>query len=208
MSPQVLLPIAAPALVASAAMRIAARMRWYVPQRQTLVIASSISASVGFGFLPSSAAAAMIWPDWQYPHCGTSSASHAFCTGWSPAADKPSMVTILSVGSTALTGIEQERCTSPLMCTEHAPHCAIPQPYFVPVSPTCSRRTQSKGISSSTFTSMTSPLTLSFVTHNTPRCGVRAPADTVTALRSRHVFTADYDSQEKPPFTIPRSDLG
>src|SRR5215208_3169257 len=31
-------------------------------------IASSISASVGCGLLASSAAADMIWPDWQYPH--------------------------------------------------------------------------------------------------------------------------------------------
>jgi len=30
-----------------------------------LVIASSMSASVGFGFFFKSAAAAMIWPDWQ-----------------------------------------------------------------------------------------------------------------------------------------------
>src|SRR5438552_1462778 len=48
-----------------AAMWTAARIRWYVPQRQMLVIDSSMSASVGFGFLRSSAAAAMICPDWQ-----------------------------------------------------------------------------------------------------------------------------------------------
>jgi hypothetical protein len=36
-----------------------------VPQRQMLVIAASMSASLGFGFFASSAAAAMIWPDWQ-----------------------------------------------------------------------------------------------------------------------------------------------
>ena len=40
-------------------------------------IASSMSASVGFGLAASSALADMIWPDWQYPHCGTSSASQA-----------------------------------------------------------------------------------------------------------------------------------
>jgi hypothetical protein len=42
-----------------------------------LVIASSMSASVGSGFAASSAAAAMIMPLWQKPHCGTSSATHA-----------------------------------------------------------------------------------------------------------------------------------
>src|SRR5947209_6168305 len=36
-----------------------------VSQRQMLVIAASISASLGFGFFLSSAAAAMICPDWQ-----------------------------------------------------------------------------------------------------------------------------------------------
>ena len=29
----------------------------------------------------------MIWPDWQYPHCGTSSATQAFCTGCELSAD-------------------------------------------------------------------------------------------------------------------------
>jgi hypothetical protein len=45
------------------------------------------------------------------------------------------MVMILSVALTSFTRIEQERCTSPLMCTEHAPHWAMPQPYLVPVRP-------------------------------------------------------------------------
>src|SRR5258708_21395944 len=72
------------------------------------------------------------------------------------------MVTILSLALTAESGTEQERITSPLMCTEHAPHCATPQPYLVPVSPTCSRITQSRGVSLSTSTSRTLPLMLSF----------------------------------------------
>src|SRR5471030_2186917 len=72
------------------------------------------------------------------------------------------MVTILSVALMLLTAMEQERRTSPLMCTEQAPHCATPQPYFVPVSPTCSRMTQSRGVSSSTCTSRVLPLILSF----------------------------------------------
>jgi hypothetical protein len=36
-----------------------------VPQRQILVIASSMSASLGLGFFLSIAATAMICPDWQ-----------------------------------------------------------------------------------------------------------------------------------------------
>ena len=50
---------------ALAASWIAARTSWNVPQRQMLVIAASMSASVGFGFCASSAAAAMIMPHWQ-----------------------------------------------------------------------------------------------------------------------------------------------
>ena len=72
------------------------------------------------------------------------------------------MVTILSLAFTAESGIEQERCASPLMCTEQAPHCAMPQPYFVPVGPTISRMTQSSGVSGSACTSRTLPLMLSF----------------------------------------------
>ena len=40
--------------------------------------------------------------------------------------------------------------------------CAIPQPYFVPVRPTCSRMTHKSGVSASTSTSRMLPLMLSF----------------------------------------------
>ena len=50
---------------AFAAAWMAARTCWKVPQRQMLVIASSMSASVGFGLSLSSAATAMIMPLWQ-----------------------------------------------------------------------------------------------------------------------------------------------
>ncbi len=49
----------------AAAARIAARRRGYVPQRQTLPIAASISASLGRRFFASSAAAAISMPLWQ-----------------------------------------------------------------------------------------------------------------------------------------------
>src|ERR1051326_7424587 len=71
------------------------------------------------------------------------------------------MVTILSVGLIDESGTEQERITSPLMCTEQAPHCAMPQPNLVPVRPICSRITHSSGVSGSACTSRFSPLTLS-----------------------------------------------
>ena len=75
--------------------------------------------------------------------------------------DSPSMVTILSVDLTSFTRIEQERCTSPLMCTEQAPHWPIPQPYLVPVRPSCSRNTHNSGVSPSTTMLMALPFTFS-----------------------------------------------
>src|SRR5579871_3034786 len=43
-------------------------------------------------------------------------------------------------------GVMQERVASPLMCTVHAPQSAMPQPNFVPVMFSVSRRTHNKGI--------------------------------------------------------------
>src|ERR1700688_1211417 len=48
------------------------------------------------------------------------------------------------------TGVLQERTGRPSRCTVQAPHCATPQPYFVPVRPRCSRKTQSRGVEGST----------------------------------------------------------
>ena len=50
---------------ALAAAWIASRTCWKVPQRQMLVMAASMSASVGLGFSLRSAATAMIMPVWQ-----------------------------------------------------------------------------------------------------------------------------------------------
>src|SRR6187455_1146125 len=95
------------------------------------------------------------------------------------------MVTILSLGFTAESGTEQERCTSPLMCTEQAPHCATPQPYLVPVRPTCSRITHNSGVSGSACTSRTLPLMLSFAMRSLAKDFFRA----VAIRRSPRVLT-------------------
>src|SRR4051812_44600205 len=71
------------------------------------------------------------------------------------------MVTIFWLSETALTGSEQERVAAPSIWTVQAPHWAMPQPYFVPVMPSCSRITHSSGVSGSTSTVWTVPLTLS-----------------------------------------------
>src|SRR6516164_860029 len=54
----------------------------------------------------------------------------------------------------------QERNGIPFRCTVHAPHKALPQPNFVPVMPSTSRKTHSKGMSPSTSTSCSTPLTV------------------------------------------------
>src|SRR3989441_2191412 len=123
------------------------------------VIAVSMSASEGCGFFASSAAAAMIWPDWQYPHCGTSSAIQARCTGCARFLERPSIV-VTRLPATAATGSTQVRVATPSRCTVQAPHCAMPQPNLVPVSPSVSRSTQRSGVSGATVTVWRLPLTV------------------------------------------------
>src|SRR5262249_13639279 len=65
---------------------------------------------------------------------------------------------VICLPSAALTGITQERTALPSTCTVHAPHCAMPQPYLVPVRPTCSRIAHSRGVLALTSTSMDLPL--------------------------------------------------
>src|SRR5665811_1834323 len=73
----------------------------------------------------------------------------------------PSIVVIcLPVAS--LTGTLQERTAMPSIWTVQAPHCAMPQPYLVPVRPIFSRIAQSSGVSGSTSTSNALPLIVRF----------------------------------------------
>src|SRR6266478_2146363 len=115
------------------------------------LMAVSISASVGLGFFASSATADIICPDWQYPHCGTSSSIQALCTAWLPSAERPSMV-VTFFPDTLEIGVIHERVASPLMCTVQAPHSAMPHPNFVPVLLSVSRSTHSSGMSGLTST--------------------------------------------------------
>jgi hypothetical protein len=50
------------------------------------------------------------------------------------------------------TGVEQERTGDPSTWTVQAPQSPAPQPNFVPVSCSVSRRTQSNGVSGDTLT--------------------------------------------------------
>src|SRR5437870_12253679 len=65
---------------------------------------------------------------------------------------------VICLPTPALTGMTQERMARPSTCTVHAPHCATPHPYLVPVSPTCSRIAHNSGVLGSTFTSLVLPL--------------------------------------------------
>jgi hypothetical protein len=59
----------------------------------------------------------------------------------------------------AETGVTQDRVGSPSTWTVQAPHCEIPQPYFVPVNCSVSRKTQSSGVSGLTSTVRGFPFT-------------------------------------------------
>src|SRR5258708_27720809 len=112
-------------------------------------MAESICSSVGFGVFVSSAAADIICPGWQYPHCGTCSAIQARCTACELFADRPSIVVIFFV-PTAETAVWQDRTASLSRCTVQAPQSPIPQPYFVPVIFSLSRKTHNNGVSGET----------------------------------------------------------
>ena len=55
--------------------------------------------------------------------------------------------TIMTDPETAEIGNIQERTGTPSTCTVQAPHCAMPQPYLVPVNFSLSRSTHNRGIS-------------------------------------------------------------
>jgi hypothetical protein len=74
-----------------------------------------------------------------------------------PSGLSPSIVVIFFPAA-AETGVWHDRTATPLRCTVHAPHCATPQPNFVPVSWRCSRITQSSGVSGGTSTVRGFPL--------------------------------------------------
>ena len=69
---------------------------------------------------------------------------------------------VIFLPTASLTGTPQERIATPSICTVQAPHCAMPQPYLVPVRPIFSRITHSSGVSGSTSTSKVLPLMVRF----------------------------------------------
>src|SRR6202171_3742913 len=70
-----------------------------------------------------------------------------------------SIVVFLEVPMLSI-GVTQERMAAPSTCTVQAPQSAMPQPNFVPVMPSTSRNTHNRGVSPSTSTVRSTPLTL------------------------------------------------
>src|SRR5579863_3746089 len=69
------------------------------------------------------------------------------------------VVTLLP--ATCDTGVEHDRIALPSTCTVQAPHSPAPQPNFVPVNSSVSRRTQRRGVSGETVIFFSLPLTRS-----------------------------------------------
>src|SRR6266478_5531015 len=99
-------------------------------------------------------------------------------TGVAPIAS----IVVTSDLPTPAIGMIQERTATPSMCTVQAPQSAMPQPNFVPVMPSTSRNTHKSGVSLSTSTVRSTPLTLIVVAMATSR---------LFAYRCPTLFTAD-----------------
>jgi hypothetical protein len=69
---------------------------------------------------------------------------------------------VICLPTASLTGVAQERTATPSTWTVQAPHCAMPHPYLVPVSPAFSRIAHSNGVSGSTSRSNALPLIVRF----------------------------------------------
>src|SRR5690606_9100472 len=98
---------------------------------------------------------------------------------------------VMLLPTAALTGSTHDRVGAPSRCTVHAPHNAIPQPYLVPVSPSVSRRTQSRGVSSATSTLSLLPLIVRLIIGHSPLNSCRARAAKNYTRRLLQAFLRD-----------------
>ena len=98
---------------------------------------------------------------------------------------------VTSLPAARETGVTHDRTASPLRCTVHAPHSAIPQPNFVPVNPRFSRRTHNSGVSGLTSTDCGLRLTLSLI-----MAGLRGDQYT-SASSSPLVLASDQDHKDE-----------
>src|SRR5712691_8229114 len=75
---------------------------------------------------------------------------------------------VTALPATADAGMLHERIAWPSIMTVQAPHCAMPQLYFVPVIFSESRRTHRSGVSGSTSTVWAMPLTIREIDMSVP----------------------------------------
>src|SRR3974377_766519 len=122
--------------------------------------ASRISSSLGFGFLRSSPAEAMMKPGVQYPHCEPSFSWNPRCTAEScPPVPSDSMVS-MRLPCTVAASVRQESAGLSSMSTVQAPHSPPSQPVLVPVNPSFSRRKSSSKTLSATASVRSRPLSV------------------------------------------------
>src|SRR5262249_10798454 len=95
-------------------------------------------------------------------HCGTFSASQAFCTGCEESSERPSIV-VTDFPDTSLTCVWQEKARLPSTCAMHAPHKPAPQPNFVPLSLAPSRITHRSAIVGGGSVDAVFPLTVNWI---------------------------------------------
>ncbi len=99
-------------------------------------------------------------PGEQKPHWVAPEEIQARCRGWSfPGVPSPSMVVIWSPSSTRFILYTQDRTNLPFKMTLQAPHCPVPHPTLVPVSPSCPRSTSARDDSPSTIRFLSTPFT-------------------------------------------------
>src|SRR6266446_3044864 len=79
---------------------------------------------------------------------------------------------------TSFTAVMQARAASPSTWTVQAPHSATPQPYFVPMSPSSSRKYQSSGVDGSPSNDCSWPLTRNLT------MGVSSPHELIAVILS------------------------
>src|SRR6266851_10418742 len=114
-------------------------------------------------------------------------------------------IVVIALPAAALTGVTQERIAWPPRCTVQAPQSAIPQPNFVPVMPSTSRNTHKRGVSPSTSTVRSIPLTLIVIAIGTSRL---IHVDWATGWPFRAPLPPSEMRAETRPSKIPASLLG
>src|ERR1039457_901841 len=121
-----------------------------------------MAASSGDRSASSSAAAASVCPGWQYPHWTTLPLYHASRTASMTGPDAPSTV-VTAFPTAPPASVWHDLVLRPSINTVHAAQYPIPQPYFVPRSPSASRSTHNSGlVAKRSSTSTSAPFTFSF----------------------------------------------